>query len=64
MLLNCHPALECIDHLSDSLDFSEYSSLIVHPLTRDAIQCCREIHVSYMIFHTSILRNSLAQFKI
>ena len=27
-------ALECIDRLSDSLDFSEYSSLIIHPLVR------------------------------
>lgn len=27
-------ALECIDKLSDSLDFSEYSSLIIHPLVR------------------------------
>ncbi len=27
-------ALECVDHLSDSLDFSEYASLLVHPLVR------------------------------
>ena len=27
-------ALQCIDHLSDSLDFSEYASLVIHPLTR------------------------------
>ncbi len=27
-------ALECVDHLADSLDFSEYASLLVHPLVR------------------------------
>ena len=36
--LNCHhprrAALECIDRLSDSLDFSEYASLVIHPLAR------------------------------
>jgi FKBP12-rapamycin complex-associated protein len=25
---------ECIDQLSDVLDFSEYASLIIHPLVR------------------------------
>ena len=27
-------ALECVDHLSEHLDFSEYASRIIHPLVR------------------------------
>ena len=33
-LLVRRAALECVDHLADSLDFSEYASLLVHPLVR------------------------------
>jgi FKBP12-rapamycin complex-associated protein len=40
-------ALECIDHLSDSLDFSEYASLIIHPLTR-CLDTCPELRLSAM----------------
>ena len=31
---------------------------------RDAIQCCREIHFSDLIFPNSVLCSSLTQFKI
>ena len=30
----------------------------------DAIHCCRDIHVSDVIFHNSVFYCSLAQFKI
>ena len=38
-------ALECVDHLSDSLDFSEYASLLIHPLVRclDQVSFAREV---------------------
>ena len=44
--------------VEDSCD-KELDSLIW-----DAIQCCREIHISDMMFHNNALFSSLAKFKI
>ena len=32
--------------------------------TRDAIQCCSQIHFSYVIFHKSVIWSSLAQLEM
>ena len=53
-------ALECIDHLSDVLDFSEYASLIIHPLVRCLDSGLTELRPNAMDTLTSLVVSSLS----
>uniref|UniRef100_A0A0K2TDA5 Serine/threonine-protein kinase TOR n=2 Tax=Lepeophtheirus salmonis TaxID=72036 RepID=A0A0K2TDA5_LEPSM len=46
-------ALDCIDQLTDTIDFSEYASRIIHPLVR-CLDSCPELRPSAMETLTSL----------